>query len=100
VFILLVQGMGTAYLFTKVGPIEYPGNRLSENQYISHNYGEYRSSSYLHDGMDFRILSRPIHSEIYPVAPGTAYVYPDPTKHVAKSLIPATEYDAVKPPAI
>ena len=96
-FCSLAQGIGVAdYPFNKVRPIEYPTDTITENRYISHNYGEYRSSSYFHDGVDMRIFDWETHSKIYPIASGTAYVYPDPTKHVARSIIPAAEFGTVQ----
>jgi murein DD-endopeptidase MepM/ murein hydrolase activator NlpD len=77
-FWLFVQGICFAdYTFNKVRPIEYPSEKLTENRYISHNFGEYRSSTYIHDGMDLRIFDWTNHSKIYPIAPGTAHVYPN-----------------------
>jgi hypothetical protein len=53
--ILLGQNLSFAeYVFNRVRPIEYPSNWLMENRYISHNYGEYRSPTYFHDGMDYQ----------------------------------------------
>jgi hypothetical protein len=92
---LICTASHAEYMFSRALPIDYKQDELTRNQYISHNYGEYRSSTYLHDGMDLRILNLPTHSMIYPIATGTAYIYPDLTRSVAKSNIPATELSAV-----
>ncbi|MFA6169145.1 MAG: hypothetical protein WCW67_08235 [Candidatus Margulisiibacteriota bacterium] len=42
------------YPFGKIRPIEYKQEELNKKEYISHNYGEYRSPTYFHDGMDYQ----------------------------------------------
>ncbi|MFA6169143.1 MAG: M23 family metallopeptidase [Candidatus Margulisiibacteriota bacterium] len=95
-FLLLARNVCAAeYPFSNVLPIEYSSDKLIENRYISHNFGEYRSKSYIHDGTDFRIFETN-HSNLYPIAAGTAYVYPDLTRKVLKSAIPMADSAAVK----
>ena len=87
------------YALTRSLPLDYESAKLRENRYINHNYGEYRGgNSYTyHDGMDYFVPleNRVAHMPIYPVSSGTAHVYPDLTKNVSRSKIPATELDAV-----
>jgi murein DD-endopeptidase MepM/ murein hydrolase activator NlpD len=80
--LLLIIASGRSYAeysLDKTVPVDYSQGKLIENEYITHNYGEYRgSSSYkYHDGIDYKIFDKTNHSEIYPVSPGIAHVYPD-----------------------
>ncbi len=98
--IILCGEVVADYNLERIVSLDYSSDIILEGEYINHNYGEYRGSAgYMyHDGMDYFIplKSRITHMPIYPVSSGTAHVYPDPTKKVTKSKIPAGEFDAIK----
>lgn len=68
---------------SRVKPIDYNPKIEKNENYINHNYGEYRGTpGYLyHDGFDYLAVNN---MEVHPISSGTAYIYPEPPAKVGK----------------